>query len=122
MSFSLELAIVGFQTESFFFVVLFFLFIQLQAQYQDLVEWFSTINRALSPSNSFIQAVLRTENPKVNEEVVVEINSTAPLDSFVYEIMGRGNLVVARTVQVTTQQYFLKNRMENKFFIRGNIG
>ena len=65
-----------------------------------MVEWFSTINRALSPSDSFIQAILRTDNPKVNEEVTIEINSTAPLESYVYEIMGRGNLVQARTVQV----------------------
>ena len=77
-----------------------FIYEIVQAQYQDLVEWFSTINRALSPSDSFIQAILRTDNPKVNEEVTIEINSTAPLESYVYEIMGRGNLVQARTVQV----------------------
>lgn len=78
----------------------------IEAQYQDLVEWFSTINRAQSPSNSFIQAILRTENPKVNEEVAIEVNSTAPLESYVYEVMGRGNLVVARTVQAGNQRYY----------------
>lgn len=81
----------------------------VQAQYQDLVEWFSTINRAQSPSNSFIQAVLQTENPKVNEEVTIEVNSTAPLDTYVYEVMGRGNLVVARTVQAGNQRYTHKS-------------
>ena len=68
------------------------------------MEWFSTVNRAQSASNSYIQAVLRTENAKVNEEIAIEINSTAPLDSFVYEVMGRGNLVTARTVQAGNQK------------------
>lgn len=77
----------------------------MQAHYQDLVEWFSTINRAQSASNSFIQAVLRTDNAKVNEEVSIEVNSTAPLDTYVYEVMGRGNLVLARTVQAGNQRY-----------------
>ena len=84
---------------------IYFYYYKLQAQYQDLVEWFSTINRAQSPSNSFIQAVLRTESPKVNEEVAIEVNSKAPLDSYVYEVMGRGNLVVARTVQAGNERY-----------------
>lgn len=77
----------------------------IETQYQDLVEWFSTINRAQSPSNSFIQVILKTENPKVNEEIAIEVNSTAPLDSYIYEVMGRGNLVVARTVQAGNQRY-----------------
>lgn len=75
----------------------------IETQYQDLVEWFSTINRAQSPSNSFIQVVLKTENPKVNEEISIQVNSTAPLDSYTYEVMGRGNLIVARTVQAGNQ-------------------
>jgi len=76
----------------------------IEAQYEDLVEWFSTINRAQSPSNSFIQAILKTEEPKVNEEVTIEINSTLPLNSYVYEVMGRGNLIMARTVQAGGQR------------------
>ena len=81
----------------------------IKAQYQDLVEWFSTINRAQSASNSFIQCVLRTDNAKVNEEVAIEVNSTMPLDTYVYEVMGRGNLVLARTVQAGNQRYWLLN-------------
>lgn len=76
----------------------------MQAQYKDLVEWFSTTNRAQSPSNSFVQAILKTENVKVNEEVAIEVNSTAPLSSYVYEVMGRGSLVIARTVQAGNQR------------------
>jgi hypothetical protein len=41
----------------------------------------------------------------VNEEIAIEVNSTAPLDSYIYEVMGRGNLVVARTVQAGNQRY-----------------
>lgn len=89
----------------------------IETQYQDLVEWFSTINRAQSPSNSFIQVVLKTDNPKVNEEIAIEINSTAPLDSYTYEVMGRGNLIVARTVQAGNQRYFLVYNLNNWLLI-----
>ena len=107
----------GIEVKLFFSLCLFLLAnnrLLRQAQYQDLVEWFSTVNRAQSPSNSFIQAVLTTDSPKVNEEIAIEVNSTAPLDSYVYEVMGRGNLVVARTVQAGNQKYKKRKKLKKK--------
>lgn len=37
----------------------------IEAEYLDIKEWFSTISASESPSNSFIQAALLTQNPKV---------------------------------------------------------
>jgi hypothetical protein len=47
----------------------------LQAEYLDLKEWFSTVGAAMSPSNTFIQAVINTENPVVSIRVIFIISS-----------------------------------------------
>ncbi|KAB7494034.1 Antigen, partial [Armadillidium nasatum] len=71
----------------------------LEAQYGNLTQWLADITRAQSPSNSFLQATLLTENPKVGEEVEVELNATQPMLHFVYEILGRGDVIYAQTLQ-----------------------
>ena len=38
----------------------------LEAKYKDLTQWLGDIVRAQSPSNSFLQATLLTENPRVS--------------------------------------------------------
>lgn len=38
----------------------------LQAEYLDIKEWFSTVSASMSPSNTFIQAVINTEHPVVS--------------------------------------------------------
>ncbi|XP_049951328.1 CD109 antigen-like isoform X5 [Schistocerca serialis cubense] len=75
--------------------------LEIKAQYLGMEEWFSSILPANSPSNTFIQAVVKTEHPTVNDYVQVEINSTVPLKYFSYQIIGRGDIVIARTVQVS---------------------
>lgn len=75
--------------------------LEIKAQYLGLEEWFSSILPAISPSDTFIQAVVKTANPTVNDYVQVEINSTVPLKYFSYQIIGRGDIVIARTVQVS---------------------
>lgn len=45
-------------------------FLLLQAEYLDLKEWFSTVSAAMSPSNTYIQAVINTENPVVSISVI----------------------------------------------------
>lgn len=37
----------------------------MQAQYLNLHEWFPATNQAISRSNEYIQAVLKTEKPMV---------------------------------------------------------
>ncbi|BES88504.1 thioester-containing protein [Nesidiocoris tenuis] len=69
-------------------------------EYLDVKEWFSTASPAHSPSNTFIQAILLTQNPKVNEDVEIEVNSTAELSHLTYQVLGRGDIVLANSVQV----------------------
>lgn len=70
----------------------------MQATYLDLTEWFSTISPARSPSNTFIQVLLKTDKPRVNDDVELEVNSTVPLRYFNYEVIGRGDVQTASTV------------------------
>ncbi|KAI5743739.1 hypothetical protein M8J77_021636 [Diaphorina citri] len=72
----------------------------IEAEYLDIKEWFSTISASESPSNSFIQAALLTQNPKVNKDVELEINSTAPLRYISYQVLGRGDVIMADTITV----------------------
>jgi hypothetical protein len=50
----------------------------LQAEYLDLKEWFSTGGASLSPSNTFIQALIKTEHPTVS----IIVNTTTNIHSF----------------------------------------
>lgn len=38
----------------------------IEATYKELTEWFPTVQRALSPSNTYLDASLLTKNPKVS--------------------------------------------------------
>jgi CD109 antigen len=37
----------------------------IEATYRDLTEWFPTVQRALSQTNAYLEAVIKTDNPKV---------------------------------------------------------
>ncbi|XP_076058869.1 CD109 antigen-like [Oratosquilla oratoria] len=71
----------------------------IEAQYLDLTQWLGDIKRALSPSNSYLQASLMTQDVVVGGEVIVSINATQELVYYVYEVLGRGDVVFARTLQ-----------------------
>ncbi|XP_046746805.1 CD109 antigen-like isoform X2 [Diprion similis] len=81
--------------------------LNIEAQYLTLHEWFSSINRALSPSGTYIQALLKSENPVVNSNIEVEVNSTAPLKYLSYQVLGRGDILNAGSVKVP-EEYTVK--------------
>ncbi|XP_011255612.1 CD109 antigen isoform X2 [Camponotus floridanus] len=74
--------------------------LNIEAQYLNLHEWFPTTNSATSLSNEYIQAVLKTEKPMVNNYVEIEVNSTAPLKYISYEVLGRGDILDAGSIYV----------------------
>lgn len=74
--------------------------LNIEAKYMTLHEWFPATNQAMSPSNTFIQAMLKTETPMVNKDIEIEVNSTVPLKYLSYEILGRGDILNAGSVQV----------------------
>lgn len=58
----------------------------MSAEFRGLQYHLDNIEAAMSPSNSFIQVLLRTENIMVDKEVELEINATEPLTHLVYEV------------------------------------
>ncbi|XP_011158223.1 CD109 antigen isoform X2 [Solenopsis invicta] len=72
--------------------------LNIEAQYLNLHEWFPSTNQAMSQSNEYIQATLKTEKPMVNNYVEIEVNSTAPLKYISYEILGRGDILDAGSI------------------------
>ncbi|XP_072743357.1 thioester-containing protein 1 allele R1 isoform X2 [Anoplolepis gracilipes] len=74
--------------------------LNIEAQYLNLHEWFPATNQATSVSNEYIQAVLKTEKPMVNNYIEIEVNSTAPLKYVSYEILGRGDILDAGSIYV----------------------
>lgn len=67
----------------------------------NLHEWFPSTNPATSRSETYIQAILRTDKPKVNEYVEIEVNSTHPLKYLSYQILGRGDVLNAASIQIS---------------------
>ncbi|CAL1684749.1 unnamed protein product [Lasius platythorax] len=74
--------------------------LNIEAQYLNLHEWFPATNQATSLSNEYIQAVLKTEKPMVNNYIEIEVNSTAPLKYISYEVLGRGDILDAGSIYV----------------------
>nr|CAD7195115.1 unnamed protein product [Timema douglasi] len=73
----------------------------IEAEYLEMKEWFSQVAAAMSPSNTFIQAMVKTDKPTVNQDVEIEVNSTVPLKYLSYQVIGRGDVLVANTVPVS---------------------
>ncbi|XP_064090445.1 CD109 antigen-like isoform X2 [Macrobrachium nipponense] len=80
----------------------------LEAQYLELTQWLGDIIRAQSPTNAFLQATLLTQNVHVGGEVLIGLNATQPMVHFVYEVLGRGDVIFAQTLQAhkgTTHEF-----------------
>ncbi|XP_037284570.2 CD109 antigen isoform X1 [Rhipicephalus microplus] len=73
----------------------------LRAEFRGQTYYLEGIYPAKSPSRSFLQAVMITEEPKVGDIVEFEVNATDTLDHIVYEVMGRGDIVYAQTLPVS---------------------
>lgn len=67
----------------------------------DLTEWFSTVSASMSPSHTYLQATLMTENPRMNQDITIFVNSTTPLKYYNYMVLGRGDVITSNTVQVS---------------------
>lgn len=55
---------------------------------------------AVSRSNTFLQASIETDNPRVNLDVEILINCTESMKYINYVLLGRGDVLVANTLQV----------------------
>jgi CD109 antigen len=41
---------------------------------------------------------------QVNQDIELEVNSTEPMRYFIYQVMGRGDVIVANTVQLADKK------------------
>lgn len=74
-----------------------------QAEYMDLKEWFTPVPAAVSSSKEYIQATLQTERPIVNQDIEVLVNCTEPMQYLSYVLFGRGDVLVANTLQIRNE-------------------
>ncbi|XP_076245134.1 thioester-containing protein 1 allele R1 isoform X2 [Calliopsis andreniformis] len=74
--------------------------LNIEAQYLNLHEWFPSTNQAMSRNKEYVQAILKTEKPMVNQDVEIEVNSTIPLKYISYEVFGRGDILDAGSIYV----------------------
>lgn len=61
-------------------------FLNMRAIFLGQVYYLDRIDAAESPSGNYIQAVLITQNPKVLENIEMEVNATEPLNHIVYKV------------------------------------
>lgn len=68
------------------------------AEYRGQDYFIETTEAAQSPSNNFIQLTLpSSETPRVGSDLTVKVLATEPFSNVVYEVMGRGDIVLARS-------------------------
>ncbi|GFT73842.1 CD109 antigen [Nephila pilipes] len=97
-------------------------YLNMRAFYQGLTYYLDRIDAAVSPSNNFIQAVLITPNPKAQETIEMEVNVTEPINHLVYKVIGRGNIVLAKTIPVPNQKVYRFNfRAPSAMAPRGRV-
>ncbi|RWS07950.1 CD109 antigen-like protein, partial [Dinothrombium tinctorium] len=73
----------------------------MHAYYRGQLHPLESVEAAQSPSNNFIQVILpERQEAIVGQEITLFVNATENLHRLVYEVMGRGDIVLARTVSV----------------------
>ncbi|XP_019629167.1 PREDICTED: CD109 antigen-like isoform X3 [Branchiostoma belcheri] len=79
--------------------------VSLSVTYNDMSETASshTANKAESPSSSYIQVTTSTPEVTAGETAQFTVRSTTPIAYFSYQVLSRGNIVVAGRVDVTPE-------------------
>ncbi len=78
----------------------------IEATYKDLTQWFSTIPKAISPSNNYLQATLLTPKPQVGKNVRIGIRANEANQWITYLIFGRGKLAFGETLRSSREINF----------------
>ncbi|XP_067120977.1 CD109 antigen [Centruroides vittatus] len=104
--------------------------LNIQAEFHNHTYYISNIDAAISPSDNFIQATLLTQNPKIDEEAILEVNATEPLNHVVVEVIGRGGIAFANTFKIPNEKNYqirfpISHRMTPRahvviYYIRNN--
>ncbi|XP_044727005.1 CD109 antigen-like isoform X2 [Chrysoperla carnea] len=71
----------------------------IEAQYENLKEWFSAVTASSSLNGVFIQTTLLTATPAINSDVEVRVECTEPFAYVTYEVLGRGDVLAANMIR-----------------------
>lgn len=75
--------------------------IGMKAEYRGQRYHMDYVEGAQSPSNNFIQIIMSDQrSPRVGQEIEFEVNATEGIDKLIYEVMGRGDIVLARSIEM----------------------
>lgn len=77
--------------------------IDMVATYLDTEGYLGYTPSVSSESNTFLKTTINTPEPEVNREISVQVDSTEPMTHFTYQIIGRGDIIVSKTVEVPSR-------------------
>uniref|UniRef100_A0A1B0D7P4 TEP1-F n=1 Tax=Phlebotomus papatasi TaxID=29031 RepID=A0A1B0D7P4_PHLPP len=77
--------------------------IDMVATYLDTDGYLGYTPSVSSDSNTFLKTTINTPEPEVNREISVQVDSTEPMTHFTYQIIGRGDIIVSKTVEVPSR-------------------
>ncbi|RWS28913.1 CD109 antigen-like protein, partial [Leptotrombidium deliense] len=77
----------------------------MHVKYRGEIYYLESVEAAQSPSNNFLQIIVMDKEVTVNSEVTLSVNATEPIQTLIYEVMGRGDIVLARSVLVRNSNY-----------------
>lgn len=78
--------------------------LRIDAEYYDLRELMPPVPAAVSPSNTYLQASIETDHPRVNVDVDILVNCTERMKYINYELFGRGDILIANSLQVDNKK------------------
>lgn len=81
-------------------------FLNMRATYKGQTYYIDRTFAATSPSSNFMQVILITPNPKVDDIIELEVNATEAMTHLVYKVIGTGNIQFARTIPVPNQKIY----------------
>ncbi|XP_030383417.1 CD109 antigen isoform X2 [Scaptodrosophila lebanonensis] len=72
--------------------------------YRGVITDVGKIPRKHLHSKNFITAKVLNDKPMVNQEIAVEVQANEPMKYFIYQIVGRGDIILSRAVDVADKR------------------
>ena len=73
----------------------------IKVKFKDVSERVVNVQKSLENSGQFLNIELLTRNTSVGEEMRARIDASEPMDLVHYVVIGRGDILVAKTFEVS---------------------
>ncbi|KAI8125140.1 CD109 antigen [Lucilia cuprina] len=73
--------------------------------YQGIITDIGKVPRKHLHSKNFITAKVLNDKPMVNQEITIAVRCSEPMKYFIYQIVGRGDILLSRAVDVADNSY-----------------